>query len=96
MEKTFLLCDCLGSQDIDAPALSKATGLPCSKVYSCLCTAQIGTASPATMRFAASVIKGASIAAAPRTANRTPGADSRAREVCKDIVPRISPAPRLG
>ena len=42
MEKTFLLCDCLGSQDIDAPALSKATGLPCSKVYNCLCTDQIG------------------------------------------------------
>ena len=47
MEKTFLLCDCLGSQDIDAPALSKATGLPCSKVYSCLCTDQIGTAAEA-------------------------------------------------
>ena len=44
MEKTFLLCDCLGSQDIDAPALSKATGLPCSKVYTCLCTDQIGIA----------------------------------------------------
>lgn len=47
MEKTFLLCDCLGSQDIDAPALSRATGLPCSKVYSCLCTDQIGTAAEA-------------------------------------------------
>ena len=47
MEKTFLLCDCLGSQDIDAPALSKATGLPCSKVYTCLCTDQIGIAEEA-------------------------------------------------
>ncbi|MBQ0765979.1 MAG: 4Fe-4S binding protein [Sulfitobacter litoralis] len=47
MEKTFLLCDCLGSQDIDAPALSKATGLPCSKVYTCLCTDQIGIAAEA-------------------------------------------------
>eukprot|EP00919_Chromeraceae_sp_WS-2016_P027579 GHVR01065448.1.p1 GENE.GHVR01065448.1~~GHVR01065448.1.p1 ORF type:complete len:651 (+),score=133.26 GHVR01065448.1:1389-3341(+) len=47
MEKTFLLCDCLGSQDIDAPALSKATGLPCSKVYNCLCTDQIGIAAEA-------------------------------------------------
>ena len=47
MAKTLLLCDCLGSQDIDAAALGGATGLSCSKVHSCLCTDQIDHAAAA-------------------------------------------------
>lgn len=45
--KKLLLCDCLGSQAVDAKALSGATGLGCSKVYSALCTEQIGIAAEA-------------------------------------------------
>ena len=47
MNKSLLLCDCLGSQKIDVDALSKTTGLACSKVHSCLCTDQIGIAAEA-------------------------------------------------
>ena len=47
MNKSLLLCDCLGSQKIDVDALSKTTGLTCSKVHSCLCTDQIGVAAEA-------------------------------------------------
>ncbi len=37
MAKRLILCDCLGSQEIDAARLSTATGLKCSRVYSALC-----------------------------------------------------------
>ena len=47
MEKTLLLCDCLGSQTVDADGLSKATGLACSKVHRSLCTDQINIAAEA-------------------------------------------------
>lgn len=40
MTKTLILCDCEGSQAIDATAISDATGLTCSKVYSGLCMGQ--------------------------------------------------------
>lgn len=36
-ETKLLLCDCLGSQNIDAEAIEKSTGFPCSKVHSELC-----------------------------------------------------------
>ncbi|MEH6644756.1 4Fe-4S binding protein [Sulfitobacter sp.] len=44
MSKTLLLCDCLGSQSVDAAALSKATGLTCSGCHTSLCTTQIDIA----------------------------------------------------
>lgn len=47
MTKTLILCDCLGSQALDAGALSTATGLPCSRVYTELCGAQSATAAEA-------------------------------------------------
>ena len=47
MAKTILLCDCLGSQSLDARALSDASGIACSKVHSCLCTDQIEIAADA-------------------------------------------------
>ncbi len=37
MTKKLILCDCLGSQTIDAPTISDATGLSCSKTYTFLC-----------------------------------------------------------
>lgn len=40
MSKTLLLCDCLGSQSVDADALSEATGMGCSMVHTGLCTHQ--------------------------------------------------------
>ncbi len=40
MDKTLILCDCLGTNPIDAEALSGATGIRCSKVHSSLCTTQ--------------------------------------------------------
>ncbi len=38
MTKRLILCDCSGSQPLDPEALTDATGLPCSKVHSALCT----------------------------------------------------------
>lgn len=40
MAKSLILCDCLGSQTIDPEGLSDATGLPCSRVHSALCSSQ--------------------------------------------------------
>jgi len=42
--KKLVLCDCLGSQKIDAEAISSTCDLSCSKIYSSLCTSQIGQA----------------------------------------------------
>lgn len=44
MSKRLILCNCLGSQSIDATALSAASGFSCSRVHSSLCTAEISTA----------------------------------------------------
>ncbi|NNL17302.1 MAG: 4Fe-4S binding protein [Boseongicola sp.] len=44
MAKKLVLCDCLGSQSFDANAISKASGLPFSRVYSNLCVSQINDA----------------------------------------------------
>ncbi|WP_299557532.1 4Fe-4S binding protein [uncultured Sulfitobacter sp.] len=47
MPKTLLVCDCLGSQEIDADHLGKATGLACSGCFTSLCTTQIDAAAKA-------------------------------------------------
>ncbi|SMX44338.1 4Fe-4S binding protein [Actibacterium lipolyticum] len=47
MPKQLILCDCLGSQTIDADALSNATGVTCSRVHSGLCTHQVEQAAQA-------------------------------------------------
>lgn len=44
MADTLVLCDCLGSQKVDADKLSETTGLKCSRVHTALCTRQIGDA----------------------------------------------------
>ena len=44
MSKTLILCDCLGSQTIDGKALSSACGMSCSKVFTSLCSTQMGDA----------------------------------------------------
>ncbi|MEM0950205.1 MAG: 4Fe-4S binding protein [Pseudomonadota bacterium] len=44
MTKKLLLCDCLGSQSIDAAAISKNDGLACSKIYTSLCLDQLDQA----------------------------------------------------
>ncbi|MDB0007970.1 (4Fe-4S)-binding protein, partial [Planktomarina temperata] len=44
MTKTLILCDCLGSQSIDVDAISKATGLACSRVHNNLCGDEINLA----------------------------------------------------
>ncbi|MGY9048912.1 hypothetical protein P775_24000 [Puniceibacterium antarcticum] len=49
MGKTLLLCDCLGSQTVDADTIGKATGLSCSKVYTGLCQHQSEQAAAALM-----------------------------------------------
>ncbi len=41
MAQKLVLCDCLGSQTLDADAIAKGSGLNCSKVYSGLCTHQL-------------------------------------------------------
>lgn len=47
MAERVLLCDCLGSQKIDATAIERATGLTCSRVHTALCTRQIDLAARA-------------------------------------------------
>ncbi len=47
MSKTLLVCDCLGSQRVDAEALGKATDLDCGACYSSLCTNQFDVAAKA-------------------------------------------------
>ncbi|MCG3266562.1 4Fe-4S binding protein [Yoonia sp. I 8.24] len=47
MGKHLILCDCLGSQKIDAAAISDATGLACSRVHTALCTREIDSAAEA-------------------------------------------------
>ena len=47
MTKTIILCDCLGSQTLDVDGISKASGLPCSRIHSALCTDQIENAAQA-------------------------------------------------
>ena len=47
MSKTLLVCDCLGSQTVDAKKLATATGLACSGCHSSLCTTQIEVAAKA-------------------------------------------------
>ncbi|MDP4032469.1 MAG: 4Fe-4S binding protein [Pseudorhodobacter sp.] len=44
MARKLILCDCLGSQRLDAAALSKATGLVCSRVHTALCTREADAA----------------------------------------------------
>jgi ferredoxin len=47
MTKRLILCDCEGSQKIDAQGLSAATGLSCSRVHTALCTREIESAATA-------------------------------------------------
>ncbi|MGX0902702.1 ferredoxin [Roseovarius sp. MBR-79] len=47
MPKQLILCDCSGSQSLDAKALSEATGLTCSRMHSALCTTEAGSAAKA-------------------------------------------------
>ncbi len=44
MTKKLILCDCLGSQSVDAEGIAQATGLACSKVHTALCLDQIESA----------------------------------------------------
>ncbi|WP_193139915.1 MULTISPECIES: 4Fe-4S binding protein [unclassified Meridianimarinicoccus] len=47
MTKSVLLCTCLGSQTLDAKALSEATGLPCARPVEALCTRNLEQAAQA-------------------------------------------------
>lgn len=47
MTKTLLVCDCLGSQNVDPAALEKATSLSCKGCFTALCTDQIDAAAAA-------------------------------------------------
>ncbi len=44
MPNTLILCDCSGSQKLDAKALGKATGMACSRVHTALCTSELADA----------------------------------------------------
>lgn len=57
MAKTLITCDCLGTQSIDAAALSQATGLDVAPPCSALCTTQADRAARAmTSEIAADTI----------------------------------------
>lgn len=47
MGKALILCDCSGSQAVDAAALSKAAGTEVSKLHSALCTSEVEHAASA-------------------------------------------------
>lgn len=47
MKTTLLICDCLGTQEIDADALNNATGFECSRTHTDLCQSQIPYATTA-------------------------------------------------
>ncbi len=47
MSRSLILCDCAGSQPIDAGLIESASGVACSRVFSRLCTGQIGQAADA-------------------------------------------------
>ena len=47
MPKTLLLCDCLGSQSVDADTIATASDMVCSRVHTALCTKQIDVAAKA-------------------------------------------------
>ena len=47
MPKRLILCDCAGSQTIDAEALGAATGMDCSRMHSALCTDEADSAARA-------------------------------------------------
>jgi ferredoxin len=44
MTKHLILCDCSKSQTLDREALSKATGLKCSRIHTALCTSELASA----------------------------------------------------
>ncbi len=44
MSKTLLLCDCAGTQELDAEKIASACGAACSRVHTALCTAELETA----------------------------------------------------
>ena len=44
MVKSLVLCDCLGSQTIDAKRLGEAGDVKCSRVHTGLCMQQTGQA----------------------------------------------------
>ena len=44
MTKKLVLCDCLGSQSVDVAAISEASGMACSKLYTNLCESQVDLA----------------------------------------------------
>ncbi|MBL1436247.1 MAG: 4Fe-4S binding protein [Rhodobacteraceae bacterium] len=44
MPNTLILCDCSGSQKLNAKALATATGSACSRIHTALCTAELGDA----------------------------------------------------
>lgn len=43
MAKTLMLCNCNGSQTLDADAISEASGLKCSMVHNGLCSSGLDT-----------------------------------------------------
>ncbi|MFC6637332.1 4Fe-4S dicluster domain-containing protein [Sulfitobacter sp. JBTF-M27] len=44
MTRKLVLCDCMGSQSLDAEGIYSATGMACSKIYRSLCTDQLDAA----------------------------------------------------
>jgi len=44
MPNTLILCDCSGSQKLNAKALAAATGMGCSRIHTALCTTELGDA----------------------------------------------------
>lgn len=44
LAKKLILCDCLGTQTLDAETISGGSDLPCSRIYTNLCVDQIGLA----------------------------------------------------
>ena len=50
MAKTLILCDCMGSQELDRDRIESAAGVACSRVHTALCGAEAGDAAEAISR----------------------------------------------
>ena len=50
MARHLILCDCAGSQNVDADAIANGSDLSCSKVHTALCTAQISAVEAALVQ----------------------------------------------
>ena len=89
MEPKLLLCDCGGTQVLDRDGIAAATGLPCSRVHTALCTSQIDLAAKA-------MTEGAEAGVIAACAQETRTFEALAEEIGTDAPATIDIRDRAG